>query len=100
MIAGLQSRYSMHQNALETNVESYKKDLPEGMQPSLAHVDMILRAPHCSTAKVKLFSSNLDLFVIQRMYVVVLLFVSRVYIPTIFLCRCISVHAVCSYIHT
>lgn len=55
MIAGLQSRYSMHQNALEKTVESHKAGLPEGMEPSPAHVNMLLRAPHCSTAKVSCF---------------------------------------------
>ena len=53
MIAGLRSRYFLHQNALEKSVETYKKELPKGMTASTDHVDMLLHIPHANTATVK-----------------------------------------------
>ncbi|CAB1120660.1 unnamed protein product [Ectocarpus sp. CCAP 1310/34] len=49
MIGGLQSRYYGHLIGLQTNVEAYKKTLPEKMEVSKDHINMLLREPHAST---------------------------------------------------
>lgn len=45
------SRYFVHQESVGRLVEAYMADLPEGMDASAAHVDMIRGQLHHSTEK-------------------------------------------------
>lgn len=53
MVSGLRSRYHGHVDGLQKSVEAYKKSLPEGMEASTVHIDMLLRDPHHSTLKAR-----------------------------------------------
>eukprot|EP00752_Nemacystus_decipiens_P003967 g3633.t1 len=59
MSTGLRSRYMGQGDGLLKSVESFKKTLPDGMEPPSAHVDILLLRPHHTTAN--LFKADEDM---------------------------------------
>lgn len=59
---GLATKYHFHVLGLQETVKEYKAELPKGMQPSDAHIDMLLGKVSSTTGKVRYVKNEDCLF--------------------------------------